>query len=107
MANDPDLASDVLSPYGKLGKGERALEELADLAIFGRLQNEEQLRSWFRKLRKRAGDDWPKYERRIVDGLAGDQRRLRGFYAEMANLETGGEDLTCRWFRGGRAACWA
>ena len=77
----------LLSLYGKLGRETQALDELVDLCLLGSPQNDEQLRSWFRKLKKRAGGKWPEYEKRIVGSLEGDQRKLREFYVEMGQMD--------------------
>lgn len=77
----------LLNLYEKSGNEEKALEELFDLSLNGRPQNDAQLRSWFRKLKRRAGSEWPRYEKRLVNGLASNQSRLRELYAETGDTE--------------------
>ena len=58
-----------------------------DLIAHGRAEGENQLRSWIRKARENAGDQWPLHEEKLAAHLEADRYRLMPFYAETEQLD--------------------
>ena len=74
-------ALQLLDIYGQTQQRDMRVVTLFQLVVHGQPQNDDQLRSWLRKLQRQVGDRWPGYEEEIEEALAGSGHRLHEFLA--------------------------
>ncbi len=81
-----EAALDLLKLLDKHNEGEKVVDLYLELIAKGRAQNTDQLRSWIRKAKTRAGDDWPEKKDELITRLGGDYRRLTELYDMEGDL---------------------
>ena len=71
----------LLEIYSQTQQEEMRAVTLYRLVVQGRPQNDDQLRSWLRKLQKQTGDHWSGYEEELEAALADSGHKLHEFLA--------------------------
>ena len=71
----------LLDIYDQTQQMDMRLITLYGLVVNGQPRNDDQFRSWLRKLQKQSGNHWPGYEEEIEEALSGAGHKLHEFLA--------------------------